>query len=292
LIDQVDYNSPSSQQTKALNTLVLAYSSPIIPAYVCQELRDAIENVIEAIEQNSLPAWFSVRDCDRLGLIEALNGWLDRESFPNETEQIINSVIEIQRYYWEEHNTHAHTRKKRFVPTKCEQELELFRKCGAIYPAKSVSEECEPRLADLLYRHKNKGAGGSNQNLREYFKREWKPNLFSVDVDCWDTAAPFNENTFPPFLLPHQLYSQSGLKKPDHPESFYDYIARFFLEVAGAVGHLRDRMNVKTACGDATQVLDTIRRCWAPPGSTSDKWANERTYFLPKYDRIHLLNLP
>lgn len=102
LIDQVDCKSPSFQQTKVLNTMVLLFSSPIIPAYVYKELRGAIGMVIDAIKQDSMPAWFSVRDCDKAGLIEVLNLWLVTDCSNAKTKKAITWVIDAQKEIWED----------------------------------------------------------------------------------------------------------------------------------------------------------------------------------------------
>jgi hypothetical protein len=178
----------------------------------------------------------------------------------------------------------------------------LYDEAGITLPPSSFSDQDPMKVRELV----EDKAFPKNITLDWLAKldKTWMPNVTLIDVDQVEQQAKMGiplERT--DIDLVTDLFAQWAeylrTPHPQNPKCLYDYGAGYFLILASALIHLRDRLRVEPILGEMCETFEkmrlglyTDRKNKPVPGQTDSDQDNSAEDYPTVYNRVHLSNVP
>ena len=274
------------------NTLTLAaifymFCSQIMPPFAYHYIQTIIETVVKALDpRSSMLDWLFLGVPERSAVRKVLVSWKEEAESLCSTSEISTSVLrENEQFRQSTVGMFGESVEK--IPAGCSKEVAVYQKTAVLYPPGTLLGKYEPFMQSHSYERSNKMPV---KKIKAYCNENWKVNITFLDVEGEKMRREEGgelEMVFNPFDAAAHLYQETGLPKPENPQTLYDYIAGFFIKTAAALKYLTGRVIVEGICSELFTVMEEIRY------NLIDSRDNESMAAFPtQFDRIHESNIP
>lgn len=239
------WDTPVHLRMELYTVVYFVYLGVVMPRFAHERLMQAIEAVIEWLDQDSekqvLP-WLRLSDDSRAEILRVLRSWQSLA----ESSSTANVLDEAATQLADELDTGLSP------PRGCEREYNtFFFKVPFLQPPPALLERYEPQLLQLL------DSDAPSEALRTYLDQHWLVNVTLLDINPREQPQDLGFNPFDFAQAVRGILS--GQEKGGPPKTtLYDHVLEFFQMVAVALRKLRERLTVEIMIDDPAAAIDAI----------------------------------
>ncbi len=200
-----------------------------------------------------------------------------------DSDKLIMALEKMSVMDFMEFESQVNKSSQEYYPKNAQKDNEFVNKRKFLLPPFVIRDEKEKLLTAT--------ASSSDQELDDYVKKTWKPNVTMLDYDwtakigetqidlVWDYGDTLNE-----VFDDEAFIDTENPQEPSNPKSMFDWYAFYFYKIAKSLKFLTKDTNslvVETRVGDVNDVLSNIYH---------ESKGNEESF--KNFDRIFLSNIP
>lgn len=275
------------------------YLGHVIPAKVHGKLNDTIERLLVAIDSDEeIFSFFFMDAATRRQVSRVLKQWqqpMTGVCSPRLVRRAIRKRLNNEKM---QHIMWYGAEKASQINDSFPAERKAWEELTAVLPPMGFAKRRDPASVPLIERYKKKSPGAL-QELSNHIDNNWVTNPTLIDVDylastrseeLW-TSGDTEEDKVP--SIEADVLTEATKLMPETPgEGVLEHLGRMFDMIAIlTIQFLPDRLMIEALAGEMTDTMERITHNCLPSRSEPIGGIDPST-FPPKYDRIHMSNIP